>query len=182
MLHIQKSKLSHLNGSGSGVRFIPTGPAELYITECDIHDNGGNAGTAGVLIQNNSSNLIGVTIANSQINNNFNGVIASTTSSGGIFFNVVDTVVAGNSGNGITMVSGGSAISSMLDNVKVMTNGGYGISPNGANTTTRLMRSVITGNVTGVNAAGGGQFFTFGNNAIEGNFTNGGALTPIQLK
>ena len=51
-----------------------------------------------------------------------------------------------------------------------MTNGGYGISPNGANTTTRLSRSVVTGNVTGVNASGGGQFFTYQNNEIDGNF------------
>ncbi len=65
----ENSKISSQKGTCSGILFTATGSAALYITETTISDNGGGAGTAGVVIKNQSSNILNVTIANSFINN-----------------------------------------------------------------------------------------------------------------
>ncbi len=107
-LELRRVRIGHSGGtSANGLSFTPNGPASLKISDSHFYDlpasgilvkpgsggtanvqihnthfdrNGtGAAGQAGILIQNQLSNIIGVTIANSSVDNNANGIMAGRT-------------------------------------------------------------------------------------------------------
>ena len=184
VLNVYRGKINRFGGGYSGIRFVPTGPAELYVTDTFIAGNGASSGDAGILLQPaNGSSRSTIVIHNSRIENNLHGIIADANgTTGGMLLTVSDTTVVGNSGNGITTLTNNGGVNTMLKNLTVSNNGGIGISTNGANTTTRLGNSLITGNGTGVAANGGATFLSYGNNQINGNVFDGPALPLVSLR
>jgi hypothetical protein len=181
VVHLSKLRIG---GATAAVLYQPSGPSELYISESLITDDATpQSGVAGINLQpTNGSNLSTIVISNSRIENCLHGIIANGNStSGGMFLTVADSVISGNSGNGITTLTNSGGIVTMLKNLVVTNNGAIGISNNGANTSTRLGSSAITGNGTGV-ANAGGVFQSYGNNQINGNFDDGVTLPVIGLK
>ena len=57
----------------------------------------------------------------------------------------------------------------LVNGSSINNNSGTGIVANGGTATVRVGASTISGNATGINAAGGSQINSFGNNRLIGN-------------
>jgi hypothetical protein len=174
VLHIQKSKINHAGGGCSGIAFEPSGgSAELDISDCDITDNATSGSGAGIYI-NPSSGLTGqVSIDRSHINNNYFGIFADGRSGGIIKVTIGDSVVSGNTEDGIAAISSGSSVVFMIDQTKVTGNSAAGLFADGSNAGMLARNSTVYGNAIGLYTGGGGALYSYGNNSVAGNSTNG---------
>lgn len=191
-LNIEDSVIRRFNAANSqGVSFQPAGAARLYMRNVTVADNGSGASGGGILIQpTGAAGTAQVVLENVQVVNNANnGMLVSTsgnTGAAGI------TVVADNSsfsgnGSGIVVITPAATTSAavMLTNSTVANNSGTGLVTNGGTAVMRVAFTTITGNATGVNAAGGSTMNTYGNNRNIGNPTvgapNNGAFTGAPI-
>jgi hypothetical protein len=95
---------------------------------------------------------------------------------------IVDSVVSNNSTAGVQAFPNlrRTVPAVMLRNV-VASNNGVGLLTS-QNTILRVAHSVVTGNNTGVNTAGGGTIFSYGDSDIDGNTNNNtGVLTRLAM-
>ena len=102
VLHIQNSVIRNFTaaGDGYGVQFTPMGPAELYIDDTLISDNGGGGG-AGILVRGS----VKASLTNVRVENNFAGLVADGAAS----VAVDSSTFAGNTDAGLT-ASGGATV------------------------------------------------------------------------
>jgi hypothetical protein len=142
------------SNNGIGIYIGPTGSATVtgVISKVITDNNSWGIGVGGALT---AGAVLNVTIVDSEASNNrIVGVYASSSS------RPADTAV-------------------MLRNVVASYNGGAGLVAY-TNGTLRVAHSVVTGNGNGVRTFGGGTLDSYGDNNIDGNFTdNTGVLTVI---
>lgn len=179
-LHIEDSTIRRFNATNSfGVSFQPSGTASLFITRTTISNNGNAATGGGILIQpTGAGGNAKVVLDNVHVNQNASTGLridsTSNTGTAGISVVVDESNLNGNTGNGITAISPAATntIVGMVTNSNIANNTGTGVIANGG----FIMRfgfNTITGNATGLTAAGGAQLLTYGNNRVIGNPTVG---------
>ena len=173
VLHLQKMKINHANlDSCNGVWFAPTSTATLDITDSDITDNGASGSGAGVYIQPQSGVQANVTVTRTQIQGNYFGIFGDGRSGGTIRATIKDSVVSGNIENGITAVSSGASVVFMVDQTEVSGNLA-GMFAGGSNAGMLARNTTVFNNTVGLDTTGGGTLYTYGNNSVNGNTTNG---------
>ena len=104
-----------------------------------------------------------------------------TSNTGGRNTTIVNSNVSGNTNAGISILNpgGGPAINIMVDSVAVANNGAAGgLRVDGANATSGVGRSTISGNSTGTAIVNGGVISSYGTNQINGN-TSDGPKPPV---
>jgi hypothetical protein len=177
-LHIHKVRIRNFRGWAGGIGLLPSGPAQIFISESIITDNGAAPGTGGIYVQPFASGTsTSIVLTESKIENNLHGIIVvGNNTPGSIRMTIKDSTADGNSGNGITATTTQGSINLMLQNVVAANNGNIGVSNNGSHATTRIGSSLVSGNATGVQNGGGGTLHSFKTNQIRGNTSNG---TPI---
>ena len=187
-LHIEDSVIRRFNAANSqGVSFQPSGASQLYITNTTIATNGNAATGGGILIQPTGAGGSAKVVLNRvrlQNNANNNLRIDSTGNTGaGITVVIENSELSGSGGQGIAVVqpAGTATIGVMVNNSTVANNAGFGIITNGSGVTMRVGDTDITGNATGISAAGGSSILSYGTNHLDGNPTvgvaNNGAFT-----
>jgi hypothetical protein len=178
VLHVDKMKISHLRGAGgSGIRFAPTGPARLDVSDSFIADNGSNVSTAGILIRPTSGGSANVSVSRTDLKGNVNGIFVDGSGGGGaVNLSVRDSLVTGSSNVGIVVATPGPAVTALIDRTSVSSSFNVGVAASGAAATVRIGNSTIYGNVTGVAAFSGATLRSYKNNQINGNGTDG---TPL---
>jgi len=181
VLHLQKMKINHLPGANSGVSFTPNGSATLDVSESHITDNGSSGTAAGIYIQPASGVQANVTIDRTVINNNYFGIVADGRSGGIIKATISDSVVSGNTENGITALSSGSSVVLITDQTKVSGNLA-GLFAGGSNTGILARNTTVFNNTVGLDTANGGTLYTYGNNSVNGNTTNGAFTGTVGLQ
>jgi hypothetical protein len=171
-------RFNNLRDIGIGIRFLPTGPAKLIVTDSHITNNGGSDTGGGLHIRPASGVSANVTIERSRINNNFFGIFADGSAGGTIRGVVQDSVVSGNINNGITANSSGTIVNLAVDNTTVANNN-VGLVVSGTNATMLVSRSFITDNATGLSAFGASALYSYGDNRLNGNTFTDGAFTVV---
>jgi hypothetical protein len=163
--------------SGAGISFQPSAGAELHANNVTITDSG-----FGILIQPTGANgNAKVTLTNVRVHNNSDSGLrissTSNTSTAGISVEVDHSDFNGNANGGIAVLSlaGTNPVRLMLTNSNVVNNVNSGIVTNGTGAIARVGNTTITGNTTGILAAGGSTLTSFGTNRNFGNPTVGGA-------
>lgn len=127
--------------------------------------------TAGVRL--NASGAVIVT--NSRVENN--GVGIDLNGAAGANAAIIrKSEITSNTGDGIKAQSSGAKAAVSISDSLVALNGGAGVNASGNGATAILGTSTVTGNVTGVASSGGGAVYSFKNNDISGNTSDG---TPI---
>ena len=174
VLRIEKSKISNSGKDCGGVYFLPNGPAELDISETDITDNVSQASgtTAGVNIAPRPGGTAIVSISRSKINGNYFGIVGDGRQGGIIKGTISDSVVSGNTENGVTALSSGSSVVFTIDQTEISVNLA-GLFASGGNAGMLANNSTVFNNTIGLDTANGGALFTYGNNRVNGNATNG---------
>jgi hypothetical protein len=176
-------RIARFNAANSwGVSFQPSAPAELFISDSLITDNGfpSNPATAGggILIQPTGGGTAKVVLENVRIVNNSQGLRADST--GNVTPDAVRVSINGSDASHNTFAgfaavsSGGSAaVTVMVEGSNASFNGGAGFTANGVGTLVRLGRSTATGNATGTLPANSGAVESYQTNQIRGNVSDG---------
>jgi hypothetical protein len=151
-----------------------SGPAELLIKNTVVERNGlSTSGVeGGIYIVPGSGTTVNVAIDHSQISGNYFGIVVDGRQGGIIKGTISDSVVSSNTENGITALSSGSSTVLTIDQTKVSANLA-GLFASGSNAGMLADNSTVFNNTIGLDTASGGALFTYGNNRVNGNATNG---------
>ena len=98
-------------------------------------------------------------------------------STGTILLHIKDSTVANSAVHGISAFTAGSTTAIVIDHSSSLINGGSGILSQGSGGLVFLTDTTVMSNVTGLSAAGGGTIFSYGNNRLTGNVSDG--VTPV---
>jgi len=172
-LYIENCVIS--NYSDLGINFEPSsGTSLLSVTNSIISNNGTSGGgiTGGIYITPASGVTATVSIDRSEINGNYFGIVGDGRSGGTIRGTISDSVVSGSAKNGITALSSGSSVVFIIDQTKVSGNLA-GLYASGSNAGILARNTTVFNNTIGLDSASGGALYTYGNNSVNGNTTNG---------
>jgi hypothetical protein len=174
-------------GPGIGIRFAPPDgvTASLHVSDSVIVGNGLAASGGGIIVQPTGSGSARVLIERTRVENNTYGIFANGMGSTGLIsVQVRDSVVANSVANGITaFTSAGHSIASLvIDRSSALLSGGSGISSQGANGFVFVTDSTVMSNVTGLSATSGGAIFSYQNNRLTGNVSDGTPTAALAVK
>jgi hypothetical protein len=174
-LHVEDVVVRRFNAASSvGISVAPTGPAELYINNTTVAENGNAATGGGIVITPGVGGSVNAVITNSRIRNNANNALRVDSTNGAVSVVVAHSDISGST-QGISAQGTTNNLRMMITDSTVAHNSGFGIIANGATAVLRVGNTNITGNATGVTAAGAAQIISFGNNRLFGNPVVGGA-------
>jgi hypothetical protein len=171
-------------GQGIGVKFAPSaGLTELYVTESWIGGNGRAADGGGIVIQPTGSAQVRVTIEGSQVLDNTFGIFANGSGTTGLIATQIrDTIVAGSAFHGISAFTNAATASITTDRTSALLNGQAGILAQGSGGFVFLANSTVISNGTGLSAAAGGHIFSYQNNHLSGNVSDGAPTAVLTVK
>jgi hypothetical protein len=188
-LYIENCVITNYNsangvGAELGIKFEPLANAQLFVSNTIISDNGSSSTSlsGGIYIVPGSNVTAEVSIDHSQINGNYFGIVGDGRQGGIIKATISDSVVSGNTENGITAISSGSSVVFIADQTKITNNAAAGLFAGGSNTGILASSSTISGNAVGLDTADGGALYTYGNNRVNGNTTNGAFTGTVGLQ
>ena len=160
-------------GNGTGLIGINvTQSATVYVRNSNISGFQGG-GATGISFTGGGTLVVEKTV----INSNGTG-IALSGSGGNVNMTLRNVIVHGNSGNGVSITTAGSNARVMIDHSTLALNGGTGLNVNGSAAITMIGNSTVTGNATGV-AVASGSLYSFKENQIAGNTTDGTPVTAF---
>jgi hypothetical protein len=173
-------------GSGNGISFAPSAVAELYVIDSTIVNNGSASTGAGILIQPTGLGSASVELRNVRVlNNRADALRINTTGNTGPGIAVsieYSQFSSGVNGINVNAPAGTSTINLLVEDSTITNNSGTALLATGsANATIRAANNAIATNGTGVNATGGANIQSFGNNRLLNNTTNGafsGSILP----
>ena len=142
------------DNSSEGLIIAPQGSASATasIGHVELHNNGGD----GLFVQGSgSSAAITAVVADSAATRNVSGFLAQDNGSGSTLLTVVRSVAANNT---------------------------HGIFASGANAVIRVSQTTVMGNADGWLTETNGVIFTYGNNVVDGNAANEGAMSAALQK
>jgi Periplasmic copper-binding protein (NosD) len=157
-----------------GIKFEPSADAQLFVTNSVVSANGSSntSLSGGIYIAPASEVTATVSINRSEIKGNYFGIVGDGRSGGTIRATIRDSVISGNTENGITALSSGASTVFLVDQTEVSGNLA-GLYASGSNAGMLASNSTVFNNTIGLETAGGGTLYTYGNNRVNGNATNG---------
>jgi hypothetical protein len=164
--------------SGAGIALLP-GAGSANTVRFSVHNTPILNNGSGLLIKPTGSIAAAVVLKGVSIDNNSGGGLRAdgTGGAGAINVAIADSLVGFNAGNGFNAVSGlGSVVTVDIIRVAVLSNGANGIQANqssGGTASVTVGSTVIFGNDVGVTALGGASLFSYSNNQVTGNTSNG---------
>jgi hypothetical protein len=190
VMHIENCRISGFRGAGglgNGIRMTPSmgSTAQLYVTDTLVTENGLAASGGGIVIQPAATGSARVVLDRVQVHKNTHGIQAiGTGGTGPIVVQVRDSVVTGSAGNGIAAITnaGASPTGIVVHRTSSIGNAGSGILAQGAGALVHLGSSSVVGNGAGLNAASGGQIFSYQNNEATGNSIDGAPTGVLTVK
>src|SRR5262245_12508797 len=160
-LHIEKCEI--FGFGGRGISAEPAGGGTMYVIDAVLSNNDGG----GILIK--PSVYLGTSLDKVRLDGNLYGVRAENNAN----VTIRDSVAAGNSTHGFHAVSTGAGVLINVENSTATNNGGGGVTTTGAAAGISISNTTIMSNAQGINTSGGGSVYSFGNNRIIGNGTDG---------
>jgi hypothetical protein len=166
-----------ISGEPIGINFTPGSGtnSHLLVDDSEIR----NSATRDVVIAPTSSNSASAEVTNSRINHANAGIVAdASTGTGGVSVVVNRSEVSFMNNNNVNVIgnASGAAARVMLDGVVLSHSAGNCISSNNTTATVAMSKTMVTQCTTALLANGGG-IFTYGDNAINFNTSNGSTPT-----
>jgi hypothetical protein len=169
-LHIEKCEI--FGFSQRGIDAEPAGGSTMYVLDTVLRNNDGG----GILVK--PAVYVGTVMDKVRLDGNFYGVRAENNAN----VTIRDSIAAGNSTHGFHALSTGAGILINLENSTATNNGGGGVTTSGAAAGISISNSTIMSNAQGINTSAGGSVYSFGNNRIIGNGTDGAATFDWPLQ
>jgi len=169
------------NLGGTGILYQPNASSSLAVSNTLVADNGDN----GIVVAPTGSGTVRAALnrVEAYSNSNMGIAVAGTLSTGTLNATAVDSVAANNAsvGFGVFSAAGQAATRFMVVRSVAANNVDRGMISSGTNAIMRVGHSTITGNDIGVAVIGAGQLWSFGDNNIIDNGTDGTpAITPLK--
>jgi hypothetical protein len=160
-----------------GIRFRPSANSRLFVTDTIISNNGtyGGATGGGISVAPTSGATAAVTLDGVKLLNNVYGMGLNSTG-GTIVGTLRHSTISASNITGLVAYGGGSPIFWTVDGSSITNNYTSGIQTLGSGVNLQIGNSTITGNSTGVTGPG---IFSFKNNQISGNATDGTPLPTV---
>jgi hypothetical protein len=165
---MQNLQVSQFSRSGISVEPIAGVTTKVVVQNSSIYDNGGNA----VTVAPASTATVNTTIRGTNIDGNGCGVVGTTAGMDAAFNFAVDCATA------VPGATFGNASISMY-RTSITDNTGAGVLARGAQTGFGLSANELTRNQFGIRSLNGGGLFSFGNNLIAGNGTDGAPTAAV---
>jgi len=178
--------IEHFRGSNpsSGILMAPSaGWVRLTVRNSTIAFNGqSTAGNAGILLKPTGSAYAIADINNTVLANNASGLIVDASgTTGGAWATVRDSQIQGNYWDGALATSTSSALARIALKGNTIADNGYtsgsatasAVKSNGSTSHVRIQDNVITANRNGVLITSSGVIWSYGDNIISANTTNG---------
>jgi hypothetical protein len=133
---------------------------------------------AGILVKPSGGISANVSLTRVRIDNNTGGGLRVDGTGGAAAINLAigDSSVSFNASNGINAVSAPGNVTVDVSRTTIASNGSAGIQSNqsrGATASVTVGNSQLRGNNIAAESVGGGSLFSYGNNQVSGNGTNG---------
>ena len=189
-LYVENCTITNFNtdaggnaGPFTGIMFEPSADSQLFISNTVISNNGDirNPISGGVIIVPASGVTATISVDRSQINGNRFGIVGDGRSGGVIRATISDSVVSGNLLNGVTALATTSSVWFLLDQTKV-TGNAYGLAAGGTGAKILARNTSVFNNNTGLFTNNSGELYTYGNNTVNGNMTNGAFTATAGLQ
>jgi hypothetical protein len=177
-LYVENCSFSSDTGS-LGIGFFPnSGTGRLYITDSVFNNNT----STGIVIQPAASGAIRATLDGVRAENNGQDGIAvlNSVGTGTVLVQIRNSVMAGNSLNGlrISAPAGTAVVSVTVDNSSSLLNQSSGVVAAGSSSFAVVGRSTVMSNTTGIS----GNVFSYQNNHLTGNVTDGASAALLSVK
>lgn len=179
---VEDCRIEGFRGSSNsnGILLAPSaGTTRLTVRNSTINANGqAVAGNAGVALKPTGSATAIADLNNVHLANNTTGLY-SDSSAGSIFATIRDSQIVGNTLQGVHAKAAASGTHRVLVNRNTIANNafdsltGAGVHAEGAAANIRIRDNGITANRIGVTLTTGGIIYSYGDNVISGNGTNG---------
>jgi hypothetical protein len=170
------------NLSSTGIHFHATGTSSLTVANTLIY----NVGFRGIHVNppgGSAASMEAVVYRSGVHNTGDVGIFAQGTgATGTINMTVSDTVSSGNAADGIRANSLGGATTTLSVVRSTSSNNNVGISGANSDAIVRVADSMITGNNSGWTVSNGAVLQSYGNNFVNGNGANEGAMPLIGTK
>jgi Right handed beta helix region len=165
-LHVERCEI--FGFAGMGIDAEPAGGSMMYVLDTVLRNND----NGGILIHPGA--YLGGLLDRVRLDGNWYGVRAENNAN----VTIRDSVAAGNSSHGFHAFSTGGGVLINLENSMAVNNSGAGVATSGAAAGISISNTTIMSNAQGINtsAEGLGQrgnVYSFGNNKIIGNATDG---------
>lgn len=170
--------------SGNGILFAPSsGSPEMFISNSFITGNGSATNGTGVHVEPSGSASAKVSIENTVIANNSIGVRAvSNNTTGTVEITIAGSELTGGTFHGLVVQADTGSTRVTVKSSRIVNNANQGIRAIGTNGIVRVGSSVISGNLTGLNALSGANIRSYGNNQLNGNGTDGAFTGAVALQ
>jgi hypothetical protein len=189
-VHIEQCRIAGFQNvlGGYGIWFRPTNAmARLYVSDTLIETNGADPGSGGILVSPRGAAIARTLIERTQIKNNRDGIIVRNTESTNAMSMAIvqirDTIVADGLGDGISAVTaaGKGVVSITADRTSLLLNNWRGVMAQGPLSYVILTSSTVMSNQIGLQADGG-QIFSYQNNQLTGNGSDGAPTVVLTTK
>jgi hypothetical protein len=180
-IQLHNVKVSGFVGTSGGLRFAPSGPAKLLVSDSIFSDNGGGG---NILIRPVMGAPVSVILDHVTSIGSVFGIKADGGGqvSGQINVEVRNSIAANNTGNGFIAVAtaGQAPINFKVTGSNAFNNGSYGAVATGARAAMLVSGSSLTKNGTGLAQLSGATVSTYANNDVSFNGNNvAGTVTQI---
>lgn len=171
-LHVENCIIS--NFLQKGIQFEPATNSRLFVKDCIIRSNLDPTNGGAINIQPGAAGSANVTLDNTRLDHNLFGITAFDRSTVAIKNSLItsnlNVGVAARSNAGATVVINVEGTTIALQNGIASSTGVFA---SGAQGIVRLSNCIVTSNLIGLAASGGGNLVSWGNNRIKGNTTDG---------
>jgi Right handed beta helix region len=169
-LHVENCQI--FGFTGVGIDAEPANASQLFVLDTVVRNNDGG----GIYIK--PGTYMGGSLDRVRLDGNLYGVRVDNNAN----VTIRNSVAAGNSTNGFHANSTGAGVQINLDNSTAVNNGVSGVATSGAAAAVIMTNSTVGSNAHGINTAGGGNVYSFGNNRIFANGTNGAPTFNLPLQ
>jgi hypothetical protein len=158
-----------------GIEFSPNGASGLSISNSVVSDNG----LSGIVVGTSGAGAVTAVLDRVEVNHNgYQGIyLEGDNGTGTLNATVYESVAAHNVAIGFYASSAsGHSITTLAVFHSVSADNGYGLAATGVGATVRAAQSMVTGNSHGWLAQTSGVVSSYGDNYIDNNGSNTGAL------
>lgn len=187
-LNVENCRISGFGlNFGVGIHFTPANvAAKLHVADTLIQDSGNllaNTG-GGIVIQPSGTGSALAVIERTTMTKNFAGLVANGTgSTGTVSVQVKDSVASLSTTHGFAAITaaGKATTAITLDRSSSLTNGNDGIHSEGSPAFVLIGNSTVSSNGTGLNSVSSGHIFSYQNNQLKGNISDGAATGVLPI-
>jgi hypothetical protein len=170
-----------VRGFFDGIEVVPAGTAALNVSDTIVS----NITATGIAVQPVGGGTVAAAFNRVQTigASNTGFLMDGSGATGALNVTIANSAATNNVNTGVAAQSlTGKALTQLMVSNSVVSNNGTGIFETGANSTTYLAQTKLAGNTTAFTVTNNGALFSFDDNDVKSNGTDGGVISLVSTK